>query len=85
MGIIFIVESLKKIISRNFLPFIKTTTKSLTLEMNKTYKVHTDFDLDSMSQEENHCRCLRNESALTDLASFNQSYWDSLSKSDCEE
>ena len=53
--------------------------------MNKTYKVHTDFDLDSLSQEENHCRCLSNESASTDLASFNQSYWDSLTKSECEE
>ena len=85
MGIIFIVESLKKIISINFVPFTKTTSNSLTPEMNKTFKVHTDFDLDSLSQEENHCRCLRNESASTDLASFNQSYWDSLTKSECEE
>ena len=53
--------------------------------MNKTFKVHTDFDLDSMSLEENHCRCLRNESASTDLANFNQSYWDTFSKSDCEQ
>ena len=53
--------------------------------MNKTFKVHTDFDLDSMSQEENHCRCLRSENASTELASFNQSLWDDLSKSDCEQ
>ena len=62
IGIIFIVESLKKLYSekKRLTQSWTPTTKFAFSEMSKYYKVHKGFDPDEMTFPDEGCSCLPN-------------------------
>ena len=59
VGIIFIVESLKKIFSKlkwNLFDCENKNGQIISTEMSKYFKIHKNFDLDTITLEE-PCRC----------------------------
>ena len=63
VGIIFIVEALKKLYSKFniiliFVLFTKVHKNTFFAEMSTLYKVHTGFHLNEVAFEEEYCHCI---------------------------